>query len=68
MGHRAVIDERLLSEIVEKTLSLRHDLIKKAREDPKVFNFLIGQVMQQHKKADPRVVARLLRDRLNLED
>lgn len=63
-GHRAVTDETLLGEIVEKVLALRQNLIQKAREDPKAFNFLIGQVIQQDKKADPRVVATLLRERL----
>lgn len=59
-GLSAVRDERLLERAVEKVLSEEEPLLEKAGSDSKVFNYLIGRVLKEEPKAEPKTIAKLL--------
>ncbi|MDA4118344.1 MAG: Asp-tRNA(Asn)/Glu-tRNA(Gln) amidotransferase subunit GatB [Thaumarchaeota archaeon] len=60
----AISDEEAISGIVEKVVSAVPDVLAKARSDQKVFGFLVGQVLKQEPSAEPRVVAKVLAERV----
>ncbi|ARM75847.1 Asp-tRNA(Asn)/Glu-tRNA(Gln) amidotransferase subunit GatB [Acidianus manzaensis] len=59
-------DENYLEKIIEEVISENADAAKIAKNDPKVLNFLIGQVMKKTKgKADPKLTNELLKSKIN---
>lgn len=56
-------DEGAVAAVVDKVLA-ETGLVQKARDDPKTFNYLIGMVLKSERRADPKVVAKTLRSRL----
>jgi aspartyl-tRNA(Asn)/glutamyl-tRNA(Gln) amidotransferase subunit B len=61
-----VTDEVVIGEIVGRVL--RESGAEEARTNPKAFNYLVGQVLRAERRADPRVVAKLLRQKLEPGD
>jgi len=62
-GAGVVNDEAAIGEIVDRVLK-ESGLGVKAKDDPKAFNYLIGLTLKSEKRADPKVVAKVIRSRL----
>ena len=60
-------DESSIAALVERVLR-ESDVAKKAGEDKKAFNYLVGQVLKLEPRADAKVVAKISRARLSSED
>ena len=63
-GGGVVSDEDAIGELVDKALG-ESGLAEKAMSDPKTFNYLVGLVLKQEKRADPRVVAKAISRRIS---
>ncbi|MHA1791036.1 MAG: Asp-tRNA(Asn)/Glu-tRNA(Gln) amidotransferase subunit GatB [Promethearchaeota archaeon] len=64
-----ISDENVLLPIVEKIVSANPKIIKEVLEgkNPRVFEFLVGQVMKETKgQADPEITRNLLRKKLEI--
>ncbi|AWR97207.1 Asp-tRNA(Asn)/Glu-tRNA(Gln) amidotransferase subunit GatB [Acidianus sulfidivorans JP7] len=58
-------DESYLEKIIDDVIAENQDAAKAAKNDPKVLNFLVGQVMKKTKgKADPKITNDLLRKKI----
>ena len=55
----AAVDEDAIAKIVSKLLR-ESGVAREAKESPKAFNYLVGQVLQIEPRADPRLVAKTL--------
>lgn len=66
-GLSQIRDEEVLKPVVDKVLAEHTELVRQYRDGKtKVISYLMGQVMKATRgKADPGVVNRLLRERLN---
>ncbi len=58
-----VTDEAEIDTLVEKVLG-QSDAGKEARKNTKAFNYLIGQVLRLEPRADPKIVAKIIRRKL----
>jgi aspartyl-tRNA(Asn)/glutamyl-tRNA(Gln) amidotransferase subunit B len=58
-----VTDEVEIGTLVEKVLG-QSDAGKEAKNNTKAFNYLIGQVLRLEPRADPKVVAKMIRNKL----
>jgi aspartyl-tRNA(Asn)/glutamyl-tRNA(Gln) amidotransferase subunit B len=58
-----VSDEGAIGRLVEKVLA-ESGVADEAKTNPKAFNYLIGQVLKAERKADPKVVAKVIRKKL----
>ncbi len=63
-GVSAVTDRSAIERVVDRVLAQRPELAEEARSDQKVFSYLIGQVLKEESKAEPRLVARAISERL----
>ncbi len=63
-GLTAVRDESLLERAVDKVISEEPELFGKAGRDSKVFNYLVGRVLKEEPKAEPKSIAKRLAFRL----
>jgi len=64
-GLTALRDQEFLVEIIKQVFAQEPDAVEKARRDPKVINYLVGQVMRRTgKRADPYLVNQLVRKML----
>jgi len=58
-------DRQELAALVEDVLNQNPEVVSKVAADPKVVNYLVGQVMRRTKaKADPQLVLSLIREAL----
>jgi Asp-tRNA(Asn)/Glu-tRNA(Gln) amidotransferase B subunit len=57
-------DEHAVEQLVDKVLK-ESDVAGEAKDNPKAFNYLVGQVLRAERKADPKVVARIIRKKLS---
>lgn len=61
----AIHDESFLEKIVNEVISENPDAAEAAKKDPKVMNYIIGQVMKKTKgKADPKLTNELVRRKI----
>ncbi len=60
----AISDEEAIGRIVEKVISGMPEMAAKARADPKVLGYLVGQVRKEEPSAVPSVVARVLAQKI----
>jgi aspartyl-tRNA(Asn)/glutamyl-tRNA(Gln) amidotransferase subunit B len=58
-----VSDEQAIAELVDKVLK-ETAVAEEAKSDSKAFNYLVGQVLRAERKADPKVVAKMIRKKL----
>jgi aspartyl-tRNA(Asn)/glutamyl-tRNA(Gln) amidotransferase subunit B len=58
-----VSDERSIEELVDRVLE-ESGMMEDAKTNPKAVNYLIGQVLRAERKADPKVVAKVIRKKL----
>ena len=66
-GLLAVKDEDFLNKVVDEVIASEPDAAEKARRDPKVINYLVGQVMKRTgKRADPYLVNQLIKKKLGV--
>lgn len=64
-GLTALRDQEFLIEVIKQVFAQEPDAVEKARRDPKVVNYLVGQVMRRTgKRADPYLVNQLVRKML----
>jgi len=64
-GLTALRDQEFLIEVIKQVFAQEPDAVEKARRDPKVVNYLVGQVMRRtRKRADPYLVNQLVRKML----
>ncbi|MCG2888534.1 MAG: Asp-tRNA(Asn)/Glu-tRNA(Gln) amidotransferase subunit GatB [Sulfolobales archaeon] len=64
-GLTALRDQEFLIEVIKQVFAQEPDAVEKARRDPKVINYLVGQVMRlTGKRADPYLVNQLVRKML----
>jgi Asp-tRNA(Asn)/Glu-tRNA(Gln) amidotransferase B subunit len=63
---RAAVDGDSIARVVSKLLS-EDDAAADAKNNPKAFNYLIGQVLRLEPGADPKVVAKTLARMLKQE-
>jgi Asp-tRNA(Asn)/Glu-tRNA(Gln) amidotransferase B subunit len=60
----AISDEDAIAALVEKVVSSKPGMLTQARGDQKVFGYLVGQVLKLEPTAEPRVVAKVLAQRV----
>jgi aspartyl-tRNA(Asn)/glutamyl-tRNA(Gln) amidotransferase subunit B len=60
----AISDEDAIAALVEKVVSSKPGVLTQARGDQKVFGYLVGQVLKLEPTAEPRVVAKVLAQRV----
>ena len=66
-GLLAVKDEDFLNKVIDEVIASEPDAAEKARRDPKVINYLVGQVMKRTgKRADPYLVNQLIKKKLGV--
>ena len=66
-GLTAVKDEELLNRVVDEVIQSEPEAAEKAKRDPKVVNYLVGQVMKRTgKRADPYLVNQIIRKKLGI--
>ena len=58
-----VSDEQAIGELVDKVLK-ESGVAEEAKNNSKAFNYLVGQVLKAERKADPKVVAKIIRKKL----
>ena len=63
-GLSAVTDESAIEKIVDRVLALRPELAEEARSNQKVFSYIIGQVLKEESKAEPKLIAKAISKRL----
>jgi aspartyl-tRNA(Asn)/glutamyl-tRNA(Gln) amidotransferase subunit B len=59
-----VADEETIGPLVERVLK-ESGMAEDAKGNAKAFNYLIGQVLKAERKADPKVVAKVIRKKLS---
>jgi aspartyl-tRNA(Asn)/glutamyl-tRNA(Gln) amidotransferase subunit B len=60
----AISDEETISRMVETVISRKPQMLVEAKRDQKVFGYLVGQVLKEEPRAEPRLVAKVLAQRL----
>jgi len=63
----AVADEATVGKALDRVIAARPELLAQARADQKAFSYLIGQVLKEEPSAEPRVVAKLVSQRVRGE-
>jgi aspartyl-tRNA(Asn)/glutamyl-tRNA(Gln) amidotransferase subunit B len=63
-GLIALRDEHVVQRAVDKLVSNEPELFEKALSDSKAFNYLVGRVLKEEPKADPKSIARVLASKL----
>ncbi|MGC9106327.1 MAG: Asp-tRNA(Asn)/Glu-tRNA(Gln) amidotransferase subunit GatB [Thermoprotei archaeon] len=64
-GLIALKDQNALIEVIKQVFAQEPDAVEKAKRDPKVVNYLVGQVMKRTgKRADPYLVNQLIKKML----
>ena len=66
-GLAQITDSSAIENLVDEILKLNTDQVEQYKNGKeKVFGFLVGQIMKQSKgQADPSLVNKLLKDRIN---
>lgn len=59
-----ISDEAVIGRLVDKVMA-EGGMGEDAKRNPKAFNYLIGQVLKAERKADPKVVAKVIRQKLD---
>lgn len=61
----ALKDVNELNTIIEEVIKEEPEAARKAKQDPKVINYLVGKIMKKTgKKADPQITYKLLKEKL----
>ncbi len=64
-GMIAISDESYLENVINSVIEEEKDAASKAKEDPRIINYLVGKVMKKtNKRADPQLTNKLLKEKL----
>lgn len=64
-GMVAISDESYLENVINSVIEEEKDAASKAKEDPRIINYLVGKVMKKtNKRADPQLTNKLLKEKL----
>lgn len=67
-GMTALYDSEYIIQIIKDVIANEPDVAEKAKRDPKVINYIVGQVMKRtNKRADPQLTYDLIRKILDIK-
>ncbi len=64
-GMTAISDEDYIEKVINEVIEEEKDAASKAKDDPRIINYLVGKVMKKtNKRADPQLTNRMLKEKL----
>jgi aspartyl-tRNA(Asn)/glutamyl-tRNA(Gln) amidotransferase subunit B len=55
-----ILDERDVYRAVDKIIATKREVFEQAKREKKAFNYLIGQVLREEPKAEPKLIAKAI--------